>query len=156
MRIKLVSVGTRMPQWVEAGIEEYRKRLPREFELRIVEIPLGNRGKSASARVAMQKEGEACLKAVEKGEYLIALDVRGRSLDTEAMAVTIGALRDEGLDICLVVGGPDGLAPEVLAAARASWSLSALTFPHPLVRVILAEQLYRVWSIISGHPYHRA
>jgi 23S rRNA (pseudouridine1915-N3)-methyltransferase len=156
MRIKLVSVGTRMPLWVETGIEEYRRRLPREFELRVVEIPLGNRGKSASATVAMQKEGEACLKAVEKGEYLVALDVKGRSMTTEDMAAAIGTLRDQGQDLCLVVGGPDGLAPEVLAAARASWSLSALTFPHPLVRVILAEQLYRIWSIISGHPYHRA
>jgi 23S rRNA (pseudouridine1915-N3)-methyltransferase len=156
MRIKLVSVGSRMPQWVEAGTEEYRKRLPRDFELKIVDIPLGNRSKTASPRAAIHKEGEACLKTVEKGEYLVALDVRGKTMSTEDMAAAIGAIRDQGQDLCLVVGGPDGLAPEVLAAARASWSLSALTFPHPLVRIILAEQLYRIWSILNGHPYHRA
>ena len=156
MKIRLVSVGTRMPQWVQAGVEEYRRRLPRDFEMIVTEIPLGSRSKSVATRAAMQKEGEACLRAVEKDDYLVALDVKGTVLGTETMAQAFGALRDEGRNISLVVGGPDGLDPSVLKAAHATWSLSALTFPHPLVRVILAEQIYRVWSILGGHPYHRA
>lgn len=156
MKIKLICVGTRMPDWVEAGVAEYRKRLPRDFELQIVEVPLGQRGKQADAARAMAREGEGCLKALAPGDYVIALDVKGRAHSTEALAREVGKLRDQGHNLALLVGGPDGLAPDCLAAARASWSLSALTFPHPIVRVILAEQLYRVWSLLAGHPYHRA
>lgn len=156
MKIKLICVGTRMPDWVEAGVAEYRKRLPRDFELQILEVPLGQRSKQGDAARAMAREGEACLKAVSPGDYLIALDVKGRSHSTGELAREVGKLRDQGHNLTLLVGGPDGLAPDCLAAAKASWSLSALTFPHPIVRIILAEQLYRVWSLLAGHPYHRA
>ncbi|MGA0806997.1 MAG: 23S rRNA (pseudouridine(1915)-N(3))-methyltransferase RlmH [Pseudohongiellaceae bacterium] len=155
MKITLIWACTRMPDWVEAGVAEYRKRLPREFELQLTEIPLGQRGKNADTGRAMAREGEACLKAVGPGDFLIALDVKGRNLSTEQMALEVGKLRDQGFNLALLVGGPDGLAPECLKVARASWSLSALTFPHPIVRIILAEQLYRVWSLLAGHPYHR-
>lgn len=155
MKIQLISVGTKMPDWVEAGVAEYRKRLPRDFELLITEIPLAARGKGADVGKAMAKEGEACLRAVPRGDYVVALDVRGKSLGTEQLAERLRQLRDGGRNVSLLVGGPDGLAPGCLDAADARWSLSPLTFPHPIVRVILAEQLYRAWSILVGHPYHR-
>lgn len=156
MKINLICVGTRMPDWVEAGVAEYRKRLPRDFELQVTEVPLGPRGKNADTARAMAREGEACLKAVGANDYLIALDVKGRSLSTPQLAQEVGKVRDQGFNLALLVGGPDGLSPDCLTAARAHWSLSALTFPHPVVRIILAEQLYRVWSVLAGHPYHRA
>lgn len=156
MKITLVSVGTRMPDWVDAGVAEYRKRLPRDFELLLVEVPMATRGKSVDLVRAIGKEGDACLAAAGRDDYLMALDVKGRMLSTEQLAARFGQLRDEGRNVSLLVGGPDGLAPACLARADASWSLSALTFPHPLVRIILAEQLYRAWSILAGHPYHRA
>lgn len=156
MKIQLISVGSKVPDWVESGVAEYRKRLPRDFELSVTEIPLAARGKGADIARAMAKEGEACLRAVGKGDYVVALDVRGRQLGTEQMAEQLRQIRDGGRNLSLLVGGPDGLAPECLGAADARWSLSLLTFPHPIVRVILAEQLYRCWSILAGHPYHRA
>jgi 23S rRNA (pseudouridine1915-N3)-methyltransferase len=155
VKIQLISVGTKMPDWVEAGVAEYRKRLPRDFELLVTEIPLAARGKGADIGKAMAKEGEACLRAVGKGDYVVALDVKGRALGTEQLAEQFRQLRDSGRNVSLLVGGPDGLSPECLSAADARWSLSPLTFPHPIVRVILAEQLYRAWSILSNHPYHR-
>lgn len=156
MKINLICVGTRMPDWVEAGVAEYKKRLPRDFELIITEIPMAQRGKNFAVDKAMLKEGEACMRAVADADYLIALDVKGRSLSTESMAQEISRVRDDGYNLALLVGGPDGLAPQCLKAAKACWSLSALTFPHPIVRVILAEQLYRAWSLLAHHPYHRA
>ncbi|MEY3660037.1 MAG: 23S rRNA (pseudouridine(1915)-N(3))-methyltransferase RlmH [Pseudohongiellaceae bacterium] len=156
MRLTLVSVGQRMPAWVEAGIVEYQKRLPREFELRLVEVPLAQRSKTVSLAQAVEREGEACLRAIPAGDFVVALDVLGKPLGTEALATRIGTLRDEGRDLCLLVGGPDGLAETCLRRADATWSLSLLTFPHPLVRLIVAEQVYRVWTLLKGHPYHRA
>ena len=156
MKITLVSVGSRMPDWVEAGVAEYCKRLPREFELRLVEIPLSQRSKTTNLTQAIAKEGEASLRAVGQADYVIALDVKGKVLGTELWAQRLGQLRDEGRNLSLLVGGPDGLAPACLARADASWSLSALTFPHPVVRIIVAEQVYRAWSLLNNHPYHRA
>lgn len=157
MKINLISVGTRMPPWVEAGVAEYRKRLPRDFELRVTEVPLAPRGRNADLARALAREGEACLKALDRDTYVIALAVEGKVQDTESMAAALGRLRDTGRgDIALLVGGPDGLAPACRSRADASWSLSALTLPHPLVRVLLVEQVYRAWTILTGHPYHRA
>jgi 23S rRNA (pseudouridine1915-N3)-methyltransferase len=145
-----------MPEWVEAGIQDYLKRLPRDFELKLVEVPLATRTKTTNLQHAIDKEGEACLRALPVGDYVVALDVKGKHFSTEQLAARIGDLRDQGRNLSLLVGGPDGLAASCLARADASWSLSALTFPHPLVRIIVAEQLYRVWSLLNNHPYHRA
>lgn len=156
MKLTLITVGTRMPAWVEAGVAEYQKRLPRDFELKLVEVPLAQRTKTTNLAQAIEKEGEACLRAIPAGDFVVTLDVKGRPLSTEALATKVGELRDVGRHLSLLVGGPDGLAPACLARGDASWSLSALTFPHPLVRIIVAEQLYRVWSLLNNHPYHRA
>lgn len=155
MRINLIAVGTRMPAWVEAGVEEYRKRLPPELSLNIREIPLGKRGKNADIARAVAQEGEAMLAAVGSRDRVVALEVKGRAWSTEQLAQQLAAWQMSGDDVALLVGGPDGLAPSCQARATERWSLSPLTLPHPLVRVLLAEQIYRAWTINNNHPYHR-
>jgi len=156
MQINLIAVGTRMPAWVNDGYHEYARRMPRECRMALTEIPPGQRSKAQPVERAIQEEGRRMLAALAERERVIALDVRGRSWSTEQLA---GEMRDwlqDGNDISLLVGGPDGLAADCLARAGQRWSLSPLTLPHPLVRVLLAEQLYRAWSLVNGHPYHRA
>jgi len=155
MRIHLIAVGNRMPAWVEQGYNEYAKRLPSECSLELVEIAAGKRGKSADVARITEKEGQQMLAAIPKGAYVLALDVTGRQWDTPQLAERLGDWLQGGRDVALLVGGPEGLAPACLERAEAKWSLSALTFPHPLVRVVLAEQLYRAWTILNNHPYHR-
>ena len=156
MRIHLLAVGTRMPSWIEEGYREFSKRLPRECTLQLHEIPLGKRGKSQAARRAQHDEGQAMLSAIPADCHVIALDVQGKAWSTEDLASNLQGWMASGRDLVLLVGGPDGLSPECLQRADQCWSLSALTFPHALVRVIIAEQLYRAWTINTGHPYHRA
>jgi len=156
MRIHLVAVGTRMPSWVVEGYQEYAKRLPRECSLQLTEIPLSRRHKSLIPAQARQQEGQAMLAALPKDCTVVALDVRGSRWGTEDLA---GHLRDwmaSGRDVAMLVGGPDGLSPACLDRADQRWSLSALTYPHSLVRIVLAEQLYRAWTLTTGHPYHRS
>lgn len=155
MRISIVAVGTRMPDWIEAGVAEYRKRLPPEIQLEFREIALAKRGKNVDVARAIQQEGAAMLAAIGARDTVIALDVLGKSVSTETLAAALRNWQMQGDNISLLIGGPDGLAAECMARAGQRWSLSALTLPHPLVRVLLAEQIYRAWSINSGHPYHR-
>ncbi|NNE39121.1 MAG: 23S rRNA (pseudouridine(1915)-N(3))-methyltransferase RlmH [Gammaproteobacteria bacterium] len=156
MKINLVAIGTRMPGWVSSGVSEYQKRLPTNFELIVTEIPLARRSKANQDVVRLcREEGKALLNAVSGDNFLVALDVKGKNLSTEEMAEKIGEIRDNGQNIALLVGGPDGLSRECLDAANAIWSLSALTLPHTIVRIVVAEQIYRVWSVLAGHPYHR-
>jgi 23S rRNA (pseudouridine1915-N3)-methyltransferase len=155
VRIHLIAVGRRMPDWVDAGYREYARRLPRECSLRLREIESGHRGKGASPEVARREEGERMLAALPKAARVIALDGHGRAWSTEQLAQAMAGWMADGRDLALLVGGPEGLARECLERAEGLWSLSQLTFPHPLVRIILAEQLYRAWSIRQGHPYHR-
>lgn len=156
MRISLIAVGTRMPAWVEAGVAEYRRRLPPEIGFDLREIALGRRGKNADVARALAEEGAAMLAAIAPRDRVIALDVRGNSLSTEQLAARLARWQMDGDDVSLLVGGPDGLARACLERAAERWSLSALTLPHPLVRVLLAEQLYRAWTINQKHPYHRS
>lgn len=155
MQIHIIAVGSRMPEWVQAGYAEYARRLPRECRLTLHEIPAGKRVKGADLARLTRAEGARQLAAVPSGSRVVALDRNGRELDTEALAGRIEKQLGAGCDLALLVGGPEGLAPECLAAAHERWSLSRLTLAHPLVRVVLAEQLYRAWSILQGLPYHR-
>ncbi len=144
-----------MPKWVEQGVDEYCKRLPPELKLEVKEIALGKRGKGADIRRAIASEGQQMQAAIGDRDRVVALDVKGKPWSTEQLA---GNLRDwqlGGANVSLLVGGPDGLAQECLDRADQHWSLSALTLPHPLVRIVLAEQLYRAWTINNNHPYHR-
>jgi len=155
MRIRLIAVGTKMPGWVNDGFEEYRKRLNQDVTLELVEIPAGKRGKNADVDRITDKEGEQMLAAIHPSDYVITLDVPGQRLSTEKLAGRLEKLLQQGNHVALLIGGPEGLAPQCRTKAQESWSLSDLTLPHPLVRVLVAEQLYRAWSILKGHPYHR-
>ena len=155
MRIRLIAVGTKMPSWVEQGVQEYQKRLPPELKLEVREIPLGKRGKGADIQRAIESEGQQMLAAIAQYDQVIALDVKGKPWSTEKLAGELREWQREGDNISLLVGGPDGLAKPALECANKRWSLSALTLPHPLVRIVLTEQLYRAWTINNNHPYHR-
>ena len=155
MKVRLVAIGERMPAWVEAGFAEYARRLVGEIRLELVEIAAGRRGKGADLARLREAEGERMVAALQRDDRVVALDVGGRALDTPALAAELARTLPEGRDIALLVGGPEGLADCALARARERWSLSALTLPHPLVRIVVAEQVYRGWSLLRGHPYHR-
>ncbi|MCL5041739.1 MAG: 23S rRNA (pseudouridine(1915)-N(3))-methyltransferase RlmH [Gammaproteobacteria bacterium] len=155
MRIRLISVASRMPRWVEQGYQEYAKRMPPELPLELVEIPLSNRGKNADVARLMKREGEQMLAATQPGERIVTLEVNGREWSTETLAEQLDNWRLDARTVNLMVGGPEGLAEPVRQASEQRWSLSPLTLPHPLVRILLAEQLYRAWTILNRHPYHK-
>jgi 23S rRNA (pseudouridine1915-N3)-methyltransferase len=155
MNIHLISVGNKMPSWVSDGYLEYAKRLPAECTLKLTEIAPGRRGQRVDVARTLRDEGERMLKSVPKGCRLLALDVGGRQWSSEQLAVQLNDWMAQGSDVALLVGGPEGLDPACLGQAQERWSLSPLTLPHPLVRVLLAEQIYRAWSILRNHPYHR-
>jgi 23S rRNA (pseudouridine1915-N3)-methyltransferase len=156
MRLRLIAVGGRMPDWVQTAFEDYVKRLPREVRLELVEIALATRGKNADIARARQLEGERVMKALPDGVRTVALDERGASWSSLDLAEQLKRWQQDGRDVALLVGGPDGHAPEVLKRAEQKWSLSPLTLPHALVRVLIAEQIYRATTLLAGHPYHRA
>lgn len=155
MRVRLIAIGGKMPRWVTDGYNEYAKRLPPDMQLELVELPLGHRGKNSDVARAKKLEGDQMLAAIPKGDRVIALEVGGKSWSTEQLADQLEDWRMDGRNVSLLVGGPDGLDSRCVALADQKWSLSALTLPHPLVRVLLAEQLYRAWTVIQGHPYHK-
>ena len=155
MRLKLIAVGSKMPRWVEDGWQEYAKRLPAELALDLIEIPLTTRGKNADVTRLIRQEGEAMLARVQAGEGIATLEVTGGAWSTEQLATELDRWRLDARSVCLMVGGPEGLAPEVCARSEQRWSLSPLTLPHPLVRILVAEQMYRAWTLLSGHPYHK-
>lgn len=155
MKLRLLAVGQKMPAWVEQGFAEYAKRLPADCAIELVEIAPGHRSKNTSKEKAMQQEADALRKAIRPQDHVVALDVKGAPWPTEKLSQQLADWRMQGGDVALLVGGPDGMTDDVLALARQRWSLSPLTLPHPLVRVLLAEQLYRAWSILQGHPYHK-
>ncbi|MDG2047227.1 MAG: 23S rRNA (pseudouridine(1915)-N(3))-methyltransferase RlmH [Halioglobus sp.] len=156
MRISVVAVGTRMPAWVTHGIDEYSKRMPRELKLLWREIPLARRAKDTAGDQACAAEGDQILKVIPPAERVIALDVGGKRMSTAQLAEQLTVWQRSGDNYSVVIGGPDGLSSSCLARADQCWSLSDLTLPHPLVRVLLIEQLYRAWTITVNHPYHRA
>jgi 23S rRNA (pseudouridine1915-N3)-methyltransferase len=155
MLMRVIAAGTRMPSWVDAGFADYAGRLRGDYRLEIVEIPLGQRGRGDPAK-AVATEGSRMLAAAGDRACLVALQVGGRSLSTEQLARWLEDRSRDGQPIAFCIGGPDGLAPEVDAKARLRWSLSALTLPHGLARVVVAEALYRAVSVLKGLPYHRA
>ena len=155
MRLQLIAVGQRMPQWVITAFSDYQSRFPRDCAFELVEIPAGKRGKNADIARILEQEGERMLAAVGKGNRIITLEVTGKAWDTPELAKQLASWQMDGRNISLLVGGPEGLAPACIAAAEQRWSLSNLTLPHPMVRVILVESLYRAWSLLNNLPYHR-
>jgi 23S rRNA (pseudouridine1915-N3)-methyltransferase len=155
MRIQVIAVGSKMPSWVELGYQQYARRFPTDMPLQLIEIPAGKRGKNADIKRILQKEGELTLAAIPKGNRIVTLEVTGKPWDTPQLAKNMQKWQMDGRDVSLLIGGPEGLAEECIAVSEQKWSLSALTLPHPLVRIVLAESLYRAWSLNNNHPYHR-
>jgi 23S rRNA (pseudouridine1915-N3)-methyltransferase len=155
VKLRIVAVGQRPPQWVAAGFAEYARRLPRELAIELVEIPVASRKAQPVAR-ARREEGARMLEHAATRDWVVALDVSGATTTTEKLATKLSDWQREGRDIAFLIGGPDGLDAACIERADERLSLSALTFPHGLVRVMLVEQLYRAWTLHSGHPYHRA
>jgi 23S rRNA (pseudouridine1915-N3)-methyltransferase len=145
MRVRILAVGTRMPEWVTTAYEDYARRMRKDMRVDLEEIPVG-RAKAHEEKRLLERVGD---------DYLVALDERGKSLTTLQLAKWLGERQQDGRNLAFVIGGPDGLGPNILLKAALRWSLSGLTFPHAMVRVILAEQLYRAHSVLQNHPYHR-
>ena len=159
MKIRILTIGQKMPDWVYTAFDDYFKRIQPFVQTQLIELPMAKRGKNDSASDIQKyrvQEGQAILQALKPQEILIALEVGGRNLSTEKLATTMQDWMLSGHDIALAIGGPDGLSDEVRQKAKWHWSLSDLTLPHPLVRIVLIEQLYRAMSINHNHPYHRA
>ena len=156
MRVRIIAVGDRMPAWVSEVCADYVRRLGTKLKVSLVEIPAGPRGRGGSGLRAVEIEGERILAELKPSDYLIALDERGKEISTVELARRLAERMQSGPDTVFTIGGPDGLAEAVRARSDFTWSLSRLTLPHALVRVLLAEQLYRAHTVLSGHPYHRA
>ena len=154
MQIHLISVGNKMPDWVQQGYNEYAKRLPRECELVLKEIAPDKRRSGDIARIT-KDEGERMIAALPPRAHIVTLDIPGKPWTTKDLSQALQRWLGNGQPLALMVGGPEGLSQQVKDLAQESWSLSSLTFPHPLVRVIVAEQIYRAWSLLNNHPYHR-
>ncbi len=153
--MRVIAIGTRMPGWVTEGSDEYLKRMPRELSVEWVELPASKRTRD-TAELRMLDEAISIERRLKSQELIVALDIDGKTVSTENIAAALSSWQAEGAKVAFIIGGPDGLHPTLKARASARWSLGRITLPHPLVRVILAEQLYRAWSINAGHPYHRA
>ncbi len=155
MKAQLIAVGTGMPDWVQTACADYFKRLSHWLPLQLVELAPGERGKGRDTARAMDDEAKRLLTAVPRGAHIVLLDGRGRAHSSEQLATRMQAWRMQGQDLAFLIGGPDGFHDSVRQAAAESWSLGPLTLPHPLVRVVVAEQLYRACSLLANHPYHR-
>ena len=155
MHIRLLAVGDRQPAWVDDAFQKYTARLPREWKFRLDVLPTVRRSKNDKSQKAMLAEGEQILAKLNADEQALLLDERGRQLTSTGLAERLADWQSDGRDVCLIIGGPDGVSDAVKQRADFTWSLSQLTLPHGMARVLLAEQLYRAWSLQTGHPYHR-
>ncbi|HRD68706.1 MAG TPA: 23S rRNA (pseudouridine(1915)-N(3))-methyltransferase RlmH [Legionella sp.] len=155
LKITIITLGNKMPDWVSEGSNDYLKRLNDGVQIKLLEIPLIRRSKSSDLNRILEKESFLIKEALPKGARIIALDIEGKSFSSDALAIKITQLQQISSHFCFIIGGPEGLTPEILNLSDERWSLSKLTLPHPLVRIILLETLYRAWSIINNHPYHK-
>jgi 23S rRNA (pseudouridine1915-N3)-methyltransferase len=156
MKCRLIAAGTRLPDWVNAGFREYQKRLRAPLVLELLEIPVATRRAGEDPQRAVAHEGAAMLAALGRDDYVVALELSGRSMSTVELKDWLQQRLEDGRPLAMLIGGPDGLAAPCLQRAEHLWSLSALTLPHALVRIVVGEQLYRAMSLRAGHPYHRA
>jgi 23S rRNA (pseudouridine1915-N3)-methyltransferase len=155
LKITLVTMGNKMPTWVDEAVKDYKKRLKDDISLTLIEIPLIRRGKGSDLSRIMEKERSLMSEAIPNNSRIIALDITGESFSSEALAEKIAHLQHISSHLCFLIGGPEGLSTDLIARSHERWSLSKLTLPHTLVRITLVEALYRAWSIIHNHPYHK-
>ncbi|MCD6039556.1 MAG: rlmH [Gammaproteobacteria bacterium] len=155
MLIRLIAIGTKMPNWIKQGFADYAKRFPASCQLELVEIPAEKRTKNSVLKQLIEQEGKKLIAAIKPTNHIIALEIKGQMWNTEQLAVHLKNWQAERRNIDLIIGGPNGLSQSCLQKAETQWSLSPLTLPHPLVRVLVAEQLYRAVSLLQNHPYHR-
>lgn len=155
LKVTLICCGSKMLSWVNEGVAEFSKRIQEYANLNLIEIPLIKRGKSSDLSRILEKEASLMAAAIPTGARIIALEIGGASFSSEKLALKLEQLQQISSHLCFLIGGPEGLAPALLARAEEHWSLSQLTLPHPLVRIVLLESLYRAWSIINNHPYHK-
>ena len=155
MKLKIIAVGRKMPRWVITGYQEYAKRMPRECTIALVEIAPAKRTKQSNLAKVVEDEGKRVLAAIRQSDYVVALELKGSLWNTSDLAKRLTRWQGRRSTVVFIIGGPDGLSASCLNRSNEQWSLSKLTFPHPLARVILAEQLYRGWSLVNNHPYHR-
>jgi 23S rRNA (pseudouridine1915-N3)-methyltransferase len=156
MKCRLIAAGTRLPEWVNSGFLEYQKRLRTPLVLELHEISVATRRAGENPQRAIAREGADMLAATAKDDYVVALEITGKAMNTEQLSVWLAERLRDGRALALLIGGPDGLSPQCRERADQTWSLSPLTLPHALVRVVVAEQIYRAMSLMAGHPYHRA
>jgi 23S rRNA (pseudouridine1915-N3)-methyltransferase len=156
VKCRLIAAGTRLPEWVNTGFEEYRKRLRTPLVLELHEISVATRSAGENPQRAVQREGADMMATIGKDDYVVALEIAGKPMSTEQLSAWLAERLRDGRPLALMIGGPDGIAPPVLDRANLRWSLSPLTLPHALARVVVAEQIYRAMSLLAGHPYHRA
>lgn len=155
MHVRLIAVGDRQPSWVSSAFDDYVSRFPRHWQFRLDSIATAKRNKGESPDVAMNLEGVKILAKTRPADYVIALDERGKQATSRQLGDKLEEWQTVGSDLVFIIGGPDGLAKDMLERANFRWSLSQLTLPHGLARILFAEQLYRAWSLLAGHPYHR-
>jgi 23S rRNA (pseudouridine1915-N3)-methyltransferase len=156
MKCRLIAAGTRLPDWINEGFREYQKRLRAPLVLELIEIPIAKRSAGENPKRAIAREGENMLAALKDEDYVVSLEVEAKSMTTLQVSSWLAERLREARPLALLIGGPDGLSDSCRTRANQSWSLSPLTLPHGLVRVLLAEQIYRAMSLLAGHPYHRA
>ena len=155
MQITLIAVGVKMPAWVTDAFDIYQKRMPKQCQLKLVEITAKHRGKNADIPRILRDEATAIKGAIPSRNLAIALDRKGKNIDTLGLSNDMRRWIDDSQDVSLIIGGPEGIDPQLIVEAQQTWSLSKLTFAHPLVRIMVAEQVYRAWSILANLPYHR-
>lgn len=155
LKLTLIACGNKMPSWVEMAVNEYAKRLKEFIHLSLIEIPLCKRSKSSDLTRILEKESSLMIAAIPAGARVIGLDIGGESFSSEALAAKFEKLQQTSSHLCILIGGPEGFSARTRAHFNESWSLSALTLPHPLVRILLVEAIYRACSIIANHPYHK-
>jgi 23S rRNA (pseudouridine1915-N3)-methyltransferase len=156
MKCRLIAAGTRLPDWVNAGFLEYQKRLRTPLVLELHEISVATRRAGENPERAVVREGSDMLAVLGKDDYVVALEITAKSMSTEQLSLWFAERLRDGRPLAMLIGGPDGLSTACRERADQSWSLSPLTLPHALVRVVVAEQIYRAMSLLAGHPYHRA
>ncbi len=156
MHIRLIAVGDRQPSWVDTAFENYVQRLPRQWQFRVDLIATARRSRNSAADAAKAAEGQKVLAKIRAAECVVVLDECGKEFSSQEFAARLADWQADGRDLAFVIGGPDGVSQQCMDRAELRWSVSRLSLPHGLARVLFAEQLYRVWSLSTGHPYHRA